>query len=285
MAIAATTLLVVALAGCSGDDDEGVPPAQARPTVLTDLTDDPAATTAVSQALAALRAGNAGTFTTHLVYSDSTYDYRGSYRLSPAQQRLSVTADLPDGLVETDAVGDADRFYVRLPPDGPVSSPCWVSGDPQQIAEVTGFESNPDFNQLPGAISLAATASGAAFVEGLPEEVLGSVDLATATALISPRLPGLLGIVAGDDRVVAQLSLDDGVLARISVAGPAILAALEVAGTEVDPEELADVFGAAVPIEVTLSDSGAEVVIEPPAPTAVIDLAAPDAQERVAACE
>jgi hypothetical protein len=282
-AISATTLTAVALVGCSGDDNEGDAPAAGRPTVLTELADDPAATTAVSEALDALRSGNSGTFTTSLAYDDTTYDYYGSYRLSPAQQRVSVTADLADGPVGTEAVGDGGRFYVRLPPDGPVSSRCWVSGDPQRIAEVTGVETNPSFNRLPGAISLASSAVGAAFVDGAGD-VLGSVDLATATALVSPRLPALLGIVDGNHRVLARFSLDDGVLSGISIDGPAILAALDAADTDADPEELADAFGADVPIEVTLSDSGAEVVIEPPAPTAVIDLTAPDAALQVAAC-
>jgi hypothetical protein len=283
-AISATTLTAVALVGCSGEDHEGAAPAASRPTVLTELADDPAATTAVSEALDALRSGNSGTFTTSLSYDDTTYDYFGSYRLSPAQQRVSVTADLADGPagpVGTEAVGDRGRFYVRLPPDGPVSSRCWVSGDPQRIADVTGVETNP--SSLPGAIGLASSAVGAAFVDGAGD-VLGSVDLATATALVSPRLPALLGIAGERHRVLARFSLDDGVLSGISIDGPAILAALDAAGTDADPEELADVFGADVPIEVTLSDSGAEVVIEPPAPTAVIDLAAPDAALQVAAC-
>ena len=117
------------------------------------------------------------------------------------------------------------------------------------------------------------------------DDVLGSVDLATAAALISPRLPGLLGVVVGSDRVLARFSLDDGVLSGISVDGPAILASLAESGTEADPAELAKVFGAATPIEVTLSDSGADVVIEPPSPAAVIDLASPDAQQRLDQCE
>jgi len=196
-----------------------------------------------------------------------------------------VTAELPDGPVATEAVGDADDFYVRLPPDGPVSSPCWVSGDPQQIAEVTGVETNPDFNQLPGAVILASTAFGVAYAEGsVAHEVLGSVDLATAMALISPRLPALLGIVGANHRVLARLTVDDGVLSSIRVDGPAVLAALQESGTEADPEELADVFAADTPIEVTLSDPGAEVVIDPPEPAAVIDLAAPGAQERLDSC-
>jgi hypothetical protein len=40
-----------------------------------------------------------------------------------------------------------------------------------------------------------------------------------------------------------------------------------------------------VPIEVTLADAGERVVIEPPAPAAVIDLDASDAAERLAQCE
>ena len=91
-------------------------------------------------------------------------------------------------------------------------------------------------------------------------------------ALISPRLPVLLGIEGAQARVLARFSLDDGVLSGISVDGPAILAALAESGTPADPEELADVFGAATPIKVTLADSGADVVIEPPSPSAVIDL-------------
>ncbi len=163
-----------------------------------------------------------------------------------------------------------------------MSSPCWVSGDPQQITELTGVETNPDFNQLPGAVILASTVVGIAYAEGsVTHEVLGSVDLATAMALISPRLPALLGIVGANDRVLARFTLDDGVLTSIRVDGPAILAALEESGTKADPQELADVFAAETPIEVTLADSGADVVIEPPDPTAVIDLAAPDAQERL----
>jgi hypothetical protein len=282
------TILVAAVApamllvACAGDDGGG-PPAVARPTALPDLVDDPAATTAVSEALAALRAGNSGTFTTHLVYDETTYDYSGSYRLAPPQQRVSVTADLADGPVGTEAVGDRGRFYVRLPSDEPVSSPCWVSGDPRRVEEVTGVATNPDFDRLPGAISLASTAVGAAFVEGV-DDVVGSVDLATATALVSPRLPALLGIAGGTDRVLARFALDDGVLSRIRVEGPALLAALATAGSDADPDELADVFGADVPIEVTLSDSGAEVVIEPPPPTAVIDLGRPDAQQRLDSC-
>ena len=201
-----------------------------------------------------------------------------------------MTVDLADGEAVTEAVGDKSTFYVRLPPDGPVSSKCWVTGSPQQVTELTGVETNPDFNWVPGAIWLASTAEGIAPADAgdpgeLGDDVLGSVDLATAAALISPRLPGLLGVVVGSDRVLARLSLDDGVLSSISVDGAAILASLGESGTEADPAELAKVFGAATPIEVTLSDSGADVVIEPPSPAAVIDLSSPDAEHRLDLCE
>lgn len=284
--ILGTTLLVLTLAACSEDADGGPAPVEAKPSALAEVTDDPAATTDVSAALDALRSGNSGTFTAHLEYADNTYDYYGSYRLSPAQQRVSVTAELPDGPVATEAVGDAGDFFVRLPPDGPVSSPCWVTGDPVQIADATGVETNPDFDHLPGAVVLASTAMGVAYAEGsVDHEVLGSVDLAAAMALISPRLPALLGIAGADHRVLARLTVDDGVLSGIRVDGPAVLAALETIGTEADPEELADVFAADTPIEVTLADSGAAVVIEPPEPDAVIDLSAPDAAERLDSCD
>ena len=278
---------VLALAGCT-DDEGGTPaPTDSRPSTIAELAEDPSAAAAVAEGIEGLRDGNSGTFTTHLEYADLTIDYYGSYRVDPAQQRVSVTAELAEGPAVTEAVGDGGSFYVRLPPEGPVSSKCWVIGDAAQVTELTGVETNADFNQVPGAIALAATAEGIAPADaGDPhDDVLGSVDLATAAALISPRLPGLLGIVVGSDRVLARFSLDDGVLAAISVDGPAILASLAESGTDVDPAELEKVFGAATPIAVTLSDSGAEVVIEPPSPSAVIDLALPDAQERVAACE
>jgi hypothetical protein len=285
-AISATTLLVLTLTACMEDDDPDPAALVIPPSSLAQVTDDSAATTAISQSLDELRSGNSGTFSTHLKYADNIYDFYGSYRLIPAAQRVSVTADLPDGPVMTEAVGDARHFYVRLPPDGPVSSPCWVSGDPALITELIGVETSRDFNQYPGAVILASTAIGIAYVEGsVTHEVLGSVDLATAMALISPRLPALLGIVGANDRVLARFTLTDGALTSIKVDGPAILAALEESGTEADPQELADVFAADTPIEVTLADSGADVVIEPPDPSAVIDLAAPDAQARVDACE
>ncbi len=283
-AIAAMTLVAGAVAACSGDEGTKPPPAAVPPSAIADLTDDPAATTALSEAIDALREGNSGTFTTRVEYADLGFDYYGSYRLQPSQQRVSVTAELPDGPAATEAVGDGGSFFVRLPPDGPVSSKCWVTGDPTQITEVTGVETNPDFNQLPGAISLASTAVGIA-PAGVGDDVLGAVDLTTAMALISPRLPVLLGIEGAQDRVLARFSLDDGVLSGISVDGPAILAALAESGTPADPEELADVFGAATPIQVTLADSGADVVIEPPSPTAVIALGSADAQQRLDLCE
>jgi hypothetical protein len=76
-AICATTGLVLTLAGCT-DDGGAAPPPVSRPTVLAELVDDPGATTALSQALDALRDGNSGTFTTHLDYADFTFDYNGS---------------------------------------------------------------------------------------------------------------------------------------------------------------------------------------------------------------
>ena len=282
---AISAAMLLAVTACSGGGGDG-PPAAVPPSELADLAQDTAAAGAVSAAIDGLRESNTGTFSTRLEYDDVTYDHYGSYRLSPAQQRVSVTVGPPDDPVTTEVVGHAGRFFARLPPDGPVSSPCWVSGDPQQIAEVTGVETNPDFNQLPGALGLAATAAGVAYAEGSPPgEVLGSVDLATATALISPRLPALLGIVGESHQVLARLTLDDGTFTAIRVEGPAILAALDRAGTEADPAELAEVFGAEVPIEVTLADAGEKVVIEPPAPAAVIDLDDPDAPQRVARCE
>ena len=283
-----TTLWAVALlgltaAGCSDDEGGEAPLPEESPTALSELDVDPEAAAAVSQGLDALREGNTGTFTTHLDYAELAYDYHGSYRIAPAQHRMSVTAALAEGPVATDVVGHAGGYHVRLPSDGPVSSRCWVSGDPQRIAEATGLETNPDFERLPGALGLAATATGAAYAGG-SGELLGSVDLATAAALISPRLPALLAVTAGQVRVLARLSLDAGVLTGIGVDGPAILAALEQSGTEADPAELAEVFGAATPIQVGLADSGAQVVIRPPAPAAVIALGAPDAQNRLAAC-
>ncbi len=286
-AFLATTLAATVLTACSGDDEPKPPPAGPPPSAIAELSADPAAATAVAEGIQALSDGNSGTFTTHLEYADLTFDFYGSYRLDPAQQRVSVSADLADGTASTEAVGDDSGFYVRLPPDGPVSSKCWVTGTPQEVTGLTGVETNADFNQVPGAIALAATAEGVASADdGNPtDDALGSVDLATAAALISPRLPGLLGVVVGSDRVLARFSLDDGVLSAISVDGPAILASLAESGTEADPAELAEVFGATTPIAVTLSDSGAEVVIEPPSPSTVIDLASPDAQERLGRCE
>ncbi len=276
--------LVAGLGACSNDPAAPPPSAALTPSTVAELISDAEARTTVSEAVRALRDGNSGTFTTHLEYADLTFDYYGSYRLEPSEQRVSVTAELADGPAATEAVGVKDAFFVRLPPDGPVSSKCWVTGEPKQIAEVTGIETNPDFYQLPGAISLASTAVGIAPATGRAD-VLGSVDLGIAVALISPRLPALLGIAGAQHRVLARFSLDEGALSLIEVDGPAILAALAEADTEVDPEELADVFGAATPVTVTLSDSGAEVVIEPPTQSAVIDLHSPDAQERVALCD
>lgn len=280
--IFATTLLALSLAGCSGDDTD-LPPAPGAPTSLAELVDDPAATATISAALDALREGNSGTFASHLVYGDLTFDYYGSYRLAPAQQRVSATAYLADGPVESEAVGDDGRYFVRLPPDGPVSSPCWVTGDPRQVAAITGVETNPDFTEFPGAIHLAATAIGVSNTT-TSDKVLGSVDLVTATGLISPRLPTLLGISGVQDRVLARFDLDDGVLAGISVSGPAILAALDAAGTAADREELETVFAADPAIEVTFSDPGADVLIEAPARVRVIDLSTTGAEERVDAC-
>ena len=281
--LVAAALVAAATAGCSGDDAGPRPRAETPPSTIAELVEDASATAAVSGALAALREGNSGTFTTHVEYADLTFDYYGSYRLEPPQQRVSLTADLEDGPVQTEAVGDAGAFFVRLPPDGPVSSPCWVAGSPPQIADAIGVETNPDFNRFPGAIGLVSTATGVAYAGG-GDDVLGSVNLATAMALVSPRLPALLGLVEAPDRVLATFSLDDGTLSGISVTGPAILAALDQAGAEADPDELADVFGAGTPIEVTLSDSGAEVIIEAPPPAAVIDLSAPDARARIEDC-
>ncbi len=283
-AIAVMTL-VAGLAACSGDDEAAPPSAASTPSAIAELAEDPTAATAISEAIRALREGNSGTFASHLEYADLTFDYHGSYRLKPRQQRVSVTADLADGPTATEAVGDDGRFFVRLPPDGPVSSKCWVMGDPRQITEVTGVETNPDFNQLPGAVSLASTAVGIAPATGR-DDVLGSVDLSIAMAQISPRLPALLGIAGAQHRVLARFSLtEEGAMSGIEVDGPAILAALADAGTEVDQEELASVFGAATPITVTLADSGADVVIEPPAASAVIDLDSSDAPQRVALCD
>lgn len=282
--LCAAALLGLTAAGCSDDDDGGAaPPPDEPPTALSEVDADPEAAAAVAQGVATLREGNTGTFTTHVEYGEATYDYHGSYRIAPARHRMSVTASLADGPVTTDVVGAAGGYFVRLPPDGPVSSRCWVSGDPQQIQEATGLEANPDFETLPGALGLAATATGTAY-GGRSGELVGSVDLATATALVSPRLPALLGIAAGQQQVLARLSLDAGMLTGIDVDGPAILAALAESGTEADPAELAEAFAAATPIQVGLADSGAKVVIRPPAPTTVIDLGAPDAPDRLAAC-
>ena len=280
--IFATTLLVLTLAGCSGDDKDQAP-APGAPTALADLVDDTSATATIAVALDALREGNAGTFATHVLYGDLAFDYYGSYRLVPAQQRVSVTADLADGPSATEAVGDGGRYFVRLPPDGPVSSPCWVTGDPQQVAAVSGVETNPDFTRLPGAIHLAATAIGIANTS-VSDEVFGSVDLVTAMALVSPRLPALLDLSGDQDRVLARFDLDDGVLAGITVSGPAILAALDLTGTPADREELERVFSADPAIEVTFSDSGADVLIEAPGRGQVIDLSTPGAEERVDTC-
>lgn len=282
---AATIALMLPVAACSDDRDSPPPPVDARPSQVGELVADGAAADEVAAALAALRDGGSGTFTTRVEYDDVGYDYHGSYRLSPAQQRISISADLPDGPLATEAVGAGGAYFVRLPADGPVSSPCWVVGDPAEVAEVTGVETDPDFRQLPGAIRLAVTVAGVAPAEGSAvDDVLGTVDLTTAMALVSPRLPGLLGITGEEHPVVARIALADGVLSSIRLDGTAILAALDEAGTEADVDELERVFGADVPIEVTLADSGADVVIEPPEPARVIDLGRPDAAQRLGSC-
>ncbi len=275
--------LVPALVGC-GDDDTGSAPAGSdSPTSVTDVTADAATAQAVTDAITTLRVANTGTFSAHLEYADQVFDRSGSYRLDPPRQRSTLSVDTGDGLVESESIGVAGDFFVRMPADGPVSSPCWVRGSPARIAEVVGLETNPAFDRLPGVIVLVSTAIGLAPDPARSGDVLGSVDLAVATGLISPRLPSLLGLGDGE-RVLAHLELTDGVLTGIEIEGAALLAALEEIGTEADPDELARVFGSDVPIDVALENAGSKVVIEARRPTNVIDLDSPQAERRLAAC-
>lgn len=272
-----------ALAGCGDDDADGTPATTGSPTTLAEVTEDPAAEQAVTEAITTLRVGGTGTFSAHLEYADQVFDLTGSYRLDPAGQRLTVVGDKGEGRVESEAVGVDGDYVVRLPADGPVLSRCWVRGDPSRIAEVVGLETNPAFRRLPGAVVLASTAVGIAPDPSRAGDVLGSVDLATALGLISPRLPGLLGL-AGDERVLAHLTITDEALTGITVDGDAILAALDEAGTDVDQAALEEAFAAEAPVSVGLDNAGSKVVVEGPRESAVIDLAAPDAQQRLSDC-
>ena len=82
-AIAAMTLVVGAGGVLGRRRRPSLPRPRCRPRAIAELTDDPAATTAVSEAIDALREGNSGTFTTHVEYADLSFDYYGSYRLQP----------------------------------------------------------------------------------------------------------------------------------------------------------------------------------------------------------
>ncbi|GAA4696718.1 hypothetical protein [Nocardioides nanhaiensis] len=284
-AVAVTSLL---LGACGGGGDDTATPAPAEvPTSLTGLAADSAATQALNDALTGLRVGNTGTFDAVYTYADQRFDYTGVYRLSPAEQRLTFTADLGEAgdgePVESETVSDAGEFFVRLPADGDISSRCWVTGEPARVTETVGLEFNPGFEKLPGVVVLASTAVGIAEDPQVRDGLLGSVDLTTATALISPRLPTLLGLT-GQERVLARLTLDDGVLRDLRVEGPALLAALQEAGVQADPAELERVFAAEAPIEITFDNPGSKVVIETPAPTDVVDLDAADAAEQLSAC-
>ena len=276
-------LLAPALAGC-GDDGGGAPAAGDVPTSVTEVTEDADSAQTVTDALTAVRVANTGTFSAHLEYDDQVFDHSGSYRLDPPQQRFTVIADTGVGPVESEAIGAEGEYVVRLPADGPVSSPCWVRGAPARIAEVVGLETNPDFERLPGAIVLASTAVGLAPDPTRRGDVLGSVDLAVATGMISPRLPTLLGLT-GEERVLAHLDVTDGALSGIQVDGDAILATLDEIGTEADPDELARVFGGRVAVDVGLDNPGSKVVIVSRRPASVIDLDAPDAAGRLADCQ
>ena len=278
-------LVLTALAGCGGDGGNGGNGATAadRPTSVSEVTEDAASVQAVTDAITAVRVAGTGTFSAHLEYSDQVFDHNGSYRLDPPQQRFTVIADTGDGPVESEAIGADGEYVVRLPADGPISSPCWVRGTPARITEVVGLETNPAFEQLPGEIVLASTAVGIGPDPSRSGDVLGSVDLGVATGLISPRLPALLGLTGGEP-VLAHLDLTDGELTGISVDGDAILAALDEIGTDVDPAALEKAFAHDVPITVGLDNAGSKVVIESRRPASVIDLAAPDSAERLAAC-
>ena len=288
--VAAVALL--GLSACGGDDDAAPPPPAEAPTSLSGLVADAEATQALNDALTGLRVANTGTFDAVYSYADQVFDYTGVYRLSPAEQRLTFTADLGEAgsgeagsgePVESETVSDAGEFFVRLPADGDISSRCWVTGEPARVTETVGLEFNPGFEKLPGVVVLASTAVGIAEDPAVRGGLLGSVDLATTTALISPRLPALLGLT-GQERVLARLTLVDGVLRDLRVEGPALLAALEEAGVGTDPAELERVFAAETPIDITFDNPGSKVVIETPDPADVVDLDAADAAERLAAC-
>lgn len=277
-------VLATTLGGC-GDDDagSGARASSSGPSSLAELTEDEAAARAVTEAITAVRVANTGTFSAHLEYADQVFDHSGSYRLVPPQQRSTVIADTGAGPVESEAIGADGEYVVRLPADGPVSSTCWVRGTPARVSEVVGLETDPDFERLPGAVVLASTAVGISADPSRSGDVLGSVDLAVATELISPRLPALLGL-SGGEPVLAHLEITDGELTGIRVDGAAILSALDEAGSTADPDELARVFGSDTPVDVGLDNAGSKVVIESRRPASVIDLDAPGAARRLAAC-
>ncbi len=277
-------LLAPALSGCGDDGGGSAPAADDQPTSVTEVTADEASAQAVTDAITALRVANTGTFSSHLEYGDQVFDLSGSYRLDPPEQRFTVTADPGTGPVESEAIGADGEYVVRLPADGPVSSTCWVRGTPAQVSEVVGLETNPDFQVLPGAIVLASTAVGLGPDPSRSGDVLGSVDLSVATGLISPRLPALLGL-SGGEPVLAHLEITDGTLTGIRLDGQALLTALDEAGSEADPDELARVLGTDSPIEVGLDNAGSKVVIVSRRPASVIDLADADATSRLADCQ
>lgn len=283
----AAAVALLGLSACGGDDDTAVPPPAEVPTSLSGLVADAEATQALADALTGLRVGNTGTFDAVYTYADQVFDYTGVYRLSPAEQRLTFTADLGEAgdgePVESETVSDAGEFFVRLPADGDISSRCWVTGDPARVTETVGLEFNPAFEKLPGVVVLASTAVGIADDPTVRGGLFGSVDLATTTALISPRLPALLELT-GQERVLARLTVVDGVLRDLQVEGAALLAALEEAGVTTDPAELERVFAAETPIDITFGNPGSKVVIETPDPADVVDLDAADAEARLAAC-
>ncbi len=253
------------LAGCGGGGADSPGEGADRPT----------AAQAVRAGITGLRDAGTATFTTHVDLSGLTVDQDGAFTIPGQAQRSTYTISTGATMVEVRMLGVDAQVFVSYPDVDRTPTACFMTGDPERIAAISGADVAGLDAGLPTAAFVAASATGGDYTSTSPDAstVTGSVDLAQALSLVGAKLVDRLGLKAGAHRVAATLTLRDGVLTGFTVAGPDLNKAAAKAGIPGG----STLFAPDSVVEGAFDDLGSEVAVSAPPASRLVPLDAGDA--------
>lgn len=252
-AVAALALLTgPALAGCSGDDEPEIGPADET----------------LAGAVADFTEAGTGDYSFQLGDDDEPMiRSTGQFGLADAVATLDLRLISGDRGVRSEQVRIGDDAWFRTSQNGPgPATGCWRSGRPDRASGLLGHESaaSGDGITAPPAVRVVTTAEGEKWVEG--GTVRGTADLFSVASTLGEVVTSLdLTPENTDGRVEATFLLEGGEVLAWRTDLVTVFRALADSGAELDPEmvRLLD-SGLDVPVITGFSKLGEDVTVEPP---------------------